>query len=165
MLGTLAGTLQIRDIQSYRIKHCINGSILKPADEASVHFLYFLYFCIVCTYYTGLQTLTVMWKTTCLQGHCAVVLDHLEARYWRCMLLSPSQRNREREKHVVCTFVINLSVQSESSQFQNMLSLVGFYKRKWMKTTCTHTHMHSSLHRRKVIMNIEIVYLLTLKRI
>lgn len=93
---------------SSRMKRCrINQSILKPTEKPhfNVFFVFFKYPCsayvfLCCAVFVCItldcKPHTLMWKKTWLQGHCAVVLDHLEAPYWRCVPPSPSQREKNK---------------------------------------------------------------------
>lgn len=66
----------------------------------------------------------------------AAVLDHPEAHYWGCV--PPSHSQKTCRLHIRHRPFCGCSAKWKQS-FQNMLSLVGFYKRKWLKTTYTHT--------------------------
>lgn len=84
-------------------------------------------------------------EVTVESSHVTLRLIILEMR------ASVSLTEKKQKKHVACTFVIDLSVaalQSESSHSQNTLSLVGFYKRKWLKTTYTHTRTSAFTYRK-----------------
>lgn len=100
-------------------------------------FLSFLHTCH-CTTDQANYTTTV---ATILASDCAVISGRLQTLYWR---FHPSSLKENMLPVLLSSAFLRLLSKVKASRAQNMMSLVGFHKRKWLKTTYTQTHATSA---------------------